>query len=36
MSRNEQTILKDREIRELNRSFVDEQRERAELHNNYD
>ena len=34
--RDEQTILKDREIGEMNQSFKDERRERAELHNGYD
>jgi hypothetical protein len=34
--RDEQSRVTDREIDEMNRSFKDEQRERAELHNDYD
>ena len=34
--RDEQSILTDREIGEMNRSFKDEQRERDELHNGYE
>ena len=34
--RDEQSIWTDREIGEMNRSFIGEQRERDELHNNYE
>ena len=34
--RDEITRITDREIGEMNQSFKDEQRERAELHNDYD